>query len=119
MKYAVIESGGKQYFAREGETVEVDRLSEEVGAKITFDSVLFLNDDGKTEVGTPYLKKVQVKGTVAAQVKGKKILVFKYKARERYRVRRGHRQQYTRVLVDKIAVKKAASSKKKEAESEE
>jgi len=119
MKYAVVESGGKQYIAREGEAIEVDRLSVEVGSKMTFDSVLLLSDKGKTQVGTPYLENVQVKGTIAAQVKGPKVLVFKYKPKERYRKRRGHRQKYTRVLIDKITVKKAAAKKKEEKEEKE
>ncbi|MBN1264506.1 MAG: 50S ribosomal protein L21 [Anaerolineales bacterium] len=117
MKYAVVESGGKQYIAREGETIEVDRLSDEIGSKITFDAVLLVSDDGKTQVGTPYLDSVQVKGTIAAQIKGPKLLVFKYKPKERYRRRRGHRQQYTRVLIDKISAKKAPAKEKTEPES--
>ncbi len=118
MKYAVIESGGKQYITREGETVEVDRLSLEIGEKVSFDSVLLVSDDGKTQVGTPYLENIQVKGSVVGQVKGPKILVFKYKPKERYRVRKGHRQKYTRILVDKISVKRTAATKEKEPESE-
>jgi large subunit ribosomal protein L21 len=118
MKYAVIESGGKQYIIREGETVEVDRLLLEPGEKVTFDLVLLVSDEGKTQVGTPYLENVEVKGSVVAQVKGPKILVFRYKPKERYRVRKGHRQKYTRVVVDKISVKKAAATKEKESESE-
>ncbi len=118
MKYAVIESGGKQYIAREGEMVDVDRLSLEEGEKVKFDLVLLVSDDGKTQVGTPYLDNVEVKGSVVAQVKGPKIIVFRYKPKERYRVRKGHRQQYTRVMVDKISVKKAAATKANESESE-
>ena len=71
MKYAVIESGGKQYVAREGETVEVDRLSIEVGKSITFKEILLVVDNGKTKVGNPYVKGVTIKGTVVAEVKAK------------------------------------------------
>lgn len=117
MKYAVVESGGKQYVAREGEAIEVDRMAAEVGSKVTFDSVLLVSDNGKTQVGAPTLESVEVKGTVAAQVKGPKVLVFRYKPKERVRTRKGHRQQYTRVVIDKITVKKAAAKEEKEPES--
>jgi large subunit ribosomal protein L21 len=103
MKYAVINAGGKQYIAREGETIEVDRLPLGIGDAVQWKEVLLLVDNSKVSVGTPYVTGANVKGKVVDQIKGPKILVFKYIPKERYRKRRGHRQRYTRVLVDKIS----------------
>jgi len=103
MLYAIVDSGGKQYKAVEGKYIEVDLLPDEVGKKKTFDKVLLLVDDDKVDVGTPYLTNVTVDTTVLEHFKGPKIVVFKYRAKERYRVKTGHRQKYTRVRVDSIA----------------
>jgi large subunit ribosomal protein L21 len=114
MKYAVIESGGKQYIAREGETIEVDRLPIEVGKSITIKEILLIVDNGKTKVGNPYVKGVTIKGTVVAEVKAPKIIVYKYIPRERYRKKQGHRQRYSRVLIDSIAVRSTSKTTEKE-----
>ena len=103
MLYAIVESGGKQYKAVEGSYIEVDLLPDEVGKKKTFDKVLLLVDDEKVEVGMPYLSNVSVDTTILEHFKGPKIVVFKYRAKERYRVKTGHRQKYTRVMVESIA----------------
>lgn len=117
MNYAIIEAGGKQYVAREGETIDVDRLPQEVGDTVQWKDVLLLVQDSKVTVGTPSVKGASVKGKVVAQIKAPKILVFKYKAKERYRRRFGHRQRYTKVQIDKISVtkprKKAEATGKK------
>lgn len=114
MRYAILESGGKQYVAREGETIEVDRLPIEIGKPIEFDQVLLAVDDGKVLVGDPLVKGASVKAKVVGQIKAKKIIVFKYVPKQRYRRKAGHRQKYTRVIVDKIALPggKKASEKK-------
>ena len=106
MKYAIMESGGKQYIAREGETIEVDRLPLENGRSVDFKSVLLIVDDKKIQVGTPLIRGAQVKGKVVEEIKAPKVIVFKYIPRERYRRKQGHRQRYTRVLVNKIQVAK-------------
>jgi len=103
MLYAIVESGGKQYKAVEGSFIEVDLLPEEVGKKKTFEKVLLLVDDGKTQVGTPYLSGISVDTTVVEHFKGPKLIIFKYRAKERYRRKTGHRQKYTRLLIDSIA----------------
>lgn len=103
MKYAVINAGGKQYIAREGETLEVDRLPLNIGDAVQWKDVLLLVDDSKVFVGDPFVKGASVKGKVVDQIKGPKILVFKYIPKERYRKRRGHRQRYTRIIIDKIS----------------
>lgn len=110
MKYAIVESGGKQYKAVEGGIIEVDRLPIEIGKKLDISDVLLISDGKKVTVGTPFVKGAKVKTTVVDQFKAKKILVFKYKSRQRYRVKQGHRQQYTRLQIDKI---QKTSSKKK------
>ena len=114
MKYAVVESGGKQYVAREGETIEVDRLPLEIGKPIEFKDVLLVVDDGAIQVGDPLVKGASVKGEVLDQIKAKKVIVFKYIPKERYRRKQGHRQRYTRVRIGEIlsgGAKKAAEAK--------
>jgi large subunit ribosomal protein L21 len=102
MKFVILEQGGKQYRAAEGETIEVDRLPNEVGETITLKDVLLSVDDGDVKIGTPVIKKTKVRAKVLDHFKGRKILVFKYRAKQRYRVKSGHRQQYTRLLVESI-----------------
>ena len=103
--YAIVESGGKQYKAVPGTTVEVDRLHIEEGTQIDLDKVLLVADDEDIKVGTPTVDGATVKATVVEHFKGKKILVFKYIPSKRYRRKRGHRQQYTRLQIDEISVK--------------
>jgi large subunit ribosomal protein L21 len=103
--YAIIESGGKQYKAVPGTTLEVDRLHLEEGATIDLDQVLLVADGEDITVGTPIVDGTTVKATVVEHFKGRKILVFKYIPRERHRRKKGHRQQYTRLQIDEIAVK--------------
>lgn len=103
--YAIVESGGKQYKAVPGATVEVDRLKIEEGTQVDLDQVLLVADDEDITIGTPNIKGASVKATVVEHFKGKKILVFKYIPSERYRRKRGHRQQYTRLHIDEISVK--------------
>lgn len=105
MKYAIVEDGGKQYKAIEGGTIEIDRYNAEVGEQIDLDHVLLITDGENTSIGTPYLEGAKVEATIDSQIKGPKIVVFKYKARERYRVKTGHRQRYTRLRIDSIVEK--------------
>lgn len=101
--YAIVEISGKQYKVQEGDIVFVDRLeNEEEGKKVTFDKVVLVSEDKKVEVGAPYVKGVKVEGKVVANGKGKKILVYKYKAKKNYRRTQGHRQPYTKVEITKI-----------------
>ena len=102
MKFVIVEQGGKQYRAAEGKTIEVDRLPDEVGTMITLADVLLHVDDGKVSIGTPVVMGVKVKAKVLDHFKGRKILVFKYRPKQRYRVKSGHRQQYTRLLIETI-----------------
>ena len=104
MKFVIVEQGGKQYRAAEGETIDVDRLPNEVGEAITLEDVLLSVDDDKVTVGTPLVKGAKVQAKVLNHFKGRKILVFKYRPKQRYRVKTGHRQQYTRLLIESIGL---------------
>jgi large subunit ribosomal protein L21 len=104
MKYAIVEDGGKQYRAVEGKTIEVDHYPSEVGEKIDLERVLLLVDGDSYNVGTPLIPGAKIEATVVAQVKAPKIVVFKYKPKIRYRVKTGHRQKYTRLMIDAILV---------------
>lgn len=100
--YAVVASGGKQYKVREGEVLRVEKLAGDVGAEVAFDEVLLLSDGENVEIGRPVLPDVQVKGHIVEQGKARKIIVFKYKRRKRYRRKQGHRQPFTAVRIDSI-----------------
>ncbi|HEX6034094.1 MAG TPA: 50S ribosomal protein L21 [Anaerolineales bacterium] len=102
MRFAIVESGGKQYRAVEGRTIEVDRLPVDAGNKFDFERVLLMADDDDILVGTPTVSDILVKVTVVDHVKGPKIDRFKYRPKKRIRVRGGHRQQYTRLMIDFI-----------------
>ena len=106
MKYAIIEHGGKQYRAVEGETLDVDLMSDEPGKKVTIDSVLLYVDGENVEVGTPTIKNAKVKTEIVEHGKGPKIVIFKYRPKQRYRVKSGHRQKFTKLLVESIERKK-------------
>ena len=108
--YAIIETCGKQYKVAQGDFVFFEKLDNEEGKKVTFDKVVLLSDDGKVQVGNPYVKGIKVEGKVVSHGKAKKILVFKYKAKKNYRRTQGHRQPYTKVEITGIklpAAKKA------------
>jgi large subunit ribosomal protein L21 len=102
MKYAIVEDGGKQYRAVVGESIDVDRYPLEVGEEIDMDRVLLISDGENTKVGTPFVEGAKIQGTVVAHVKGPKVIVFRYKAKERIRSKTGHHQKYTRVRIDAI-----------------
>ena len=113
--YAIIESCGKQYKVAEGDVVFFEKLDTEEGKKITFDKVILVSDEGKVEIGSPYVKGAKVEGKVVAHGKGKKIIVFKYKAKKNYRRKQGHRQPYTKVEITAV---KTSSAKKTTAKEE-
>jgi large subunit ribosomal protein L21 len=102
MKFIIVEHGGKQYRAAQGDTIDVDRLPNEVGESLTLEDVLLAVDDSKVSIGTPIVEGVKAQAKVLEHFKGRKILVLKYKPRKRYRVKSGHRQQYTRLLIESI-----------------
>ena len=114
--YAIIESCGRQYKVEKGEVVFFEKLDAEEGKKITFDNVVLVSDEKSIEIGNPYVKGAKVEGKVIAHGKGKKIIVFKFKAKKNYRRKQGHRQPYTKVEITniKLASKKEEAVKEKE-----
>jgi len=105
MRYAIVERGGKQYKAVEGEMIEVDRLPDEEGTEIGIQRILLMADGSDFMIGTPMLSGIEVKATVVDHFSGRKVTHFRYSPKKRIRVRGGHRQQYTRLLVDFIGSK--------------
>ncbi len=100
--YAIIKTGGKQYRVEEGQIIKIEKLSAEEGDNVEFDQVLALSDDSGFRPGSPLVDGASVKGKVIEQGKNKKIVVFKYKPKIRYRKKTGHRQPYTKVLIEDI-----------------
>ncbi len=100
--YAVISTGGKQYKVSEGQTIRIEMIPGEVGSSVTFDRVLLFSDGKTVKVGEPTLADATVAGQIVQQGKAKKIIVFKYKRRKRYRRKRGHRQHFTALKIDAI-----------------
>ena len=100
--YAIIASGGKQYKIQEGEILRVEKISGEPGAPVSFDRVLMFSDGENVNIGRPVLDDIVVRGHIVEQGKAKKIIVFKYKKRKRYRRKQGHRQQFTAIKIDSI-----------------
>ena len=107
MKYAIIESGGKQYKAVEGGTIEVDRLQLDTGKSLKLEGVLLLVDGDTITVGTPTIKGMAVNAKVAEHFKGEKTFNFNYRPKKRIRQKTGHRQQYTRLEIKKFETKKS------------
>lgn len=103
MVYAIVESGNKQYKIQKGSVIDVEKLDAEKDSIINIDSVLFASNGDKTFIGTPYIKGVTVKCKVADNIKGKKVIVFKYKNKTNYHRKTGHRQKYTRLIVEDIS----------------
>jgi len=104
MKYAILESGGKQFKAVEGATIDVDLLDVEAGQLVNLEDVLLVVEDENVHVGTPSVKGASVSASVVDHIKGPKVFTFKYSPKKRIRVKTGHRQQYTRLKIESIRV---------------
>ncbi|MCD6410600.1 50S ribosomal protein L21 [bacterium] len=102
--FAVIKTGGKQYLVKPGDKIKIEKIKNKEGEEVTFEEVLLVSEDGKTEIGKPLVDGAKVKAKVLEQGKGKKIIVFKYRPKKRYRKKQGHRQPYT--LVEILEIKK-------------
>ena len=100
--YAIIETGGKQYRVKEGDILLVEKLEAEQGDIVTIEDVLAVSKDGKLTVGSPIVDGAKVEAKVIARGKSKKVIIFKYKPKKDYRKKRGHRQPYTKLVIDKI-----------------
>jgi len=100
--YAIVKSGGKQYKVCQGDVLRLEKIPGDVGSSVSFDKVLMFSDGENVNIGRPMLDNVTVNGHIVEQGKAKKIIVFKYKRRKRYRRTQGHRQQFTAVKIDSI-----------------
>jgi large subunit ribosomal protein L21 len=100
--YAIIESGGKQYTIKQGDKIRVEKLQANTGDDVTIGTVLAINDGERTVTGSPYVAGASVVGKVLTQAKADKVIVFKYKRRKDTKKKKGHRQFYTELLVEKI-----------------
>ena len=102
MDYAVFKTGGKQYRVQPGDTLDVELLPNQVNSIAEFDQVLALSDDGEVTIGAPLVAGAKITAQVLSHYKDRKLMVFKIKAKNRYRRKRGHRQTYTRLLIQDI-----------------
>lgn len=100
--HAIVRTGGHQYHVREGDTIDVELFGAAAGDSISLDEVLLVGGESSVKVGTPLLEGATVQATVIGDVKSKKIVVFKYKRKNRYRVKTGHRQKLTRLKINAI-----------------
>ena len=104
--YAIVETGGKQYRVQPGDTIAVERLTGEPGDTLDLGRVLLVGGDGgQTHVGAPEVADAVVRAEVVEHARGEKIIVFRYKSKVRYRRKTGHRQHYTKLVVDEIVTK--------------
>ena len=116
--YAIVETGGKQYQMEEGKYLKVELLEGEKDSKVVFDNVVMVVNGKKSKVGQPYVKNASVEGKILEHGKEKKVLVYKQRPKKGYRVKQGHRQGFTKVMITKIrttAQKKADAAETEEA----
>ena len=99
--YAIIATVGKQYRVSEGDVIYIEKIDAQVDSTVSFD-VLLMGNDGDVKIGTPVVEGVKVEGKVVGQIRGEKIVVYKYKSKKNYRRKQGHRQPYTKVEITKI-----------------
>ena len=99
--YAIIATGGKQYRVSAGDVIYIEKIDAQVDSTVSVD-VLLMGNDGDVKIGTPVVEGVKVEGKVVGQIRGEKIVVYKYKSKKNYRRKQGHRQPYTKVEITKI-----------------
>jgi large subunit ribosomal protein L21 len=107
--YAIVEIAGQQFKVEEGKKIFVHRLEVESGKKVEFDQVLLIEDDGKVIVGEPTIKDARIEGKIIDRIRGDKVIVFKKKRKKGYRIKNGHRQNFTQVEI--ISIKEKADKK--------
>lgn len=100
--YAVIKTGGKQYRVAEGDVISVEKLGVVAGETVTFEEVLMVSNEAGLKVGTPVVENATVTASVVAEGKGKKVVIYKHKAKKGYQKKQGHRQMFTKVKIEKI-----------------
>ena len=99
---AVIKTGSKQYLVKPGDKIKIEKIAGKKGKEVTFKEVFLVEKNKKTEIGTPLVKDAKIIGKILSQEKGKKVMVFKYRPKTRYKVKRGHRQPFTEIEITKI-----------------
>ena len=104
MKYAIVEISGRQFWIEAGKYYDFNRISTDLGNRITLNRVLLLNDEGNILVGKPYLDSVQIKGKILEHLRGKKTIIYKMRPKKKTRKKQGHRQELTRVLIENIII---------------
>ena len=107
---AVIKTGGKQYIVSPGDKIKIEKIDKKDGSEITFKEVLLLDKSNHVEIGDPFVKRAEVTAKVLGQGKGKKVIIFKYKAKKRTRVKKGHRQRFTEVEITSLLAKGESAS---------
>ena len=113
MAMAIIKTGGKQYLVEPGSEIKIEKIKDKKqGDEVIFNEVLLVQKQRKLEIGTPFIKKAKVTGKIIEEGKGKKITILKYKPKTRYKVKKGHRQPYIKVKIDKINLSSPAKSRK-------
>jgi len=100
--YALIKTGGKQYKVEEGKWIDVELLHKEAGESVEFNEVLLISNGDDTKIGTPLLNQAKVTGKVQKDLRGKKVIIYKMRPKKHYRKKAGHRQNFTRVMIEKI-----------------
>ncbi len=110
MDYAVFKTGGKQYRVKPGDTLDVEKLPLVVDSVAEFGEVLAISDGGEVTFGSPFIPGAKVLAQVQSHYKDRKIIVFKYKSKTRYRRKKGHRQTYTRVLIQDVKIDRPSRS---------
>lgn len=113
--YAIVQTGGKQYRVKEGERLRIEKIPGDVGSKVTLNTVLMVKKDNKVLIGTPKVANAKIEGTIVRHGRGRKILVFTFKRRKGYEKRRGHRQDFTEITVDKIKLRQTRQKPAQEA----
>lgn len=104
MKYAIVEISGRQFWIEMGKYYDFNRIPTDLGKQITLNRVLLLNNDGEILIGKPYLETVKIKGKILEHLRGKKTIVYKMKPKKKTRIKQGHRQDLTRVLIEDINI---------------
>ncbi len=107
--YAVIETGGKQYKVSPGDRILVEKLPGKAGDPVVFDRVLLIVNDEEVHIGRPVVEGARVEGTLTRQTRGRKVIVFKFRPKQRYRRKKGHRQHYSEILIERIEIAPQAS----------
>ena len=117
--YAIVETGGKQYQVEEGRYVDVELLDGQADSSVVFDKIVMIVNGKKSKVGQPYVANAKAEGTILKNDKAKKVIIYKQRPKKGYRVKRGHRQQFSRVMIDKIRTTASKTTKAEAAETTE